>query len=59
MPNKWYKQWEEEVGAEAAMVWKGCQRDQGPSPCCKEEGRAVPQKEHGISKECGWGRGLG
>lgn len=24
MPNKWYKQWEEEVIAKAAMVWKVC-----------------------------------
>lgn len=24
MPSKWYKQWKEEVMAEAAMVWKGC-----------------------------------
>jgi len=51
-------QWEEVVVAEAAMVWKGSWRDQGPSPCSKGAGRTGPQKEHSIAKEHGWERGL-
>lgn len=41
---KWYKHWEEEVRAEAAMLWKAAWRDQGLARTALQTGAQLIQR---------------
>lgn len=59
MPNKWSKQWEEEVIIEAAMTYGRLPGGTKGLSHAAREGRGLRHRqEHSLCRELGWERGL-